>query len=230
MAKIDVFNLKREKVGELELADEVFATRSQRAALLRGREGAARLAPPGTAARQGAQRGRGLDEEDLQAEGHGPRASRLDPRADVRRRRSGAPAAPARLELPSAAPGAHRRAPERAVEVRARRAASSSSTSFELDEIKTKGLLARARARSRRQEGRWSSTARTTRTSSSRSATAAITSSCRPKASTSTTSSATTRSIVSKDAAKALEARCLRTEAASMAEPDANPSSAARSS
>ena len=26
MAKIDVFNLKREKVGELTLADEVFAT------------------------------------------------------------------------------------------------------------------------------------------------------------------------------------------------------------
>ena len=25
MAKVDVFNLKREKVGELELADEVFA-------------------------------------------------------------------------------------------------------------------------------------------------------------------------------------------------------------
>ncbi len=43
MATFDVFNMKREKVGSIDLADEVFGDRGQGAPLLRGREGAARV-------------------------------------------------------------------------------------------------------------------------------------------------------------------------------------------
>ena len=68
--------------------------RGQGAPLLRSGEGAARVAarraprPPKSASAVS-----GSTQEALQAEGHRPRASRLDPRADLRRRRPGAPAA-----------------------------------------------------------------------------------------------------------------------------------------
>ena len=194
MATVDVFNLKREKVGSLDLADEVFGAEVKEQLFYEVVKAQLASRAQGTAAAKERSRGQRLDEEALQAEGHRARASRLDPRADLRRRRSGAPAAPARLELPSAAPGAPRRA-------HAARSRSSRKEGrlivvdrFELAEIKTKGSLERARRRSRPRRRRSSSTPRTTRTSSSRSATARATSSCRPKASTSTTSSATTRS------------------------------------
>ncbi len=44
MATIDVYNLKREKVGSIDLADEVFGAEVQGAPLLRSGEGAARVA------------------------------------------------------------------------------------------------------------------------------------------------------------------------------------------
>ena len=44
MATFDVFNMKREKVGSIDLADEVFGAEVQGAPLLRGRQGAARVA------------------------------------------------------------------------------------------------------------------------------------------------------------------------------------------
>ena len=71
------------------------AHRSQRAPLLRGREGAARLAARGHHATKDRSAVAGLDEEALQAEGHRQRAPRHHPRADLRRRRQGPRAAAA---------------------------------------------------------------------------------------------------------------------------------------
>ncbi len=70
MAKVDVFNLKREKVGEVELADEVFAAEVKEqlfhevvvAQLASRRRGHPR--------HQGAVCSRGHQSQDLQAEGH----------------------------------------------------------------------------------------------------------------------------------------------------------------
>ena len=140
MATVDVYNLKREKVGTVNLSDEVFAAEVKehlfyevvKAQLAAG----GRAPPPPKSVPPSA----ASTKEALQAEGHRPRASRLDPRADLRRRRSGPPAASAGLELPSAAQGA----------LGALRAALSKFPKegrlvivdrFELAEIKTKRLL-----------------------------------------------------------------------------------------
>ena len=53
MAKVNVYNLKREKVGSVDLADDVFGAEVNEAAALRRGEGAARFAPPGTAKTKG---------------------------------------------------------------------------------------------------------------------------------------------------------------------------------
>ena len=129
MATFDVFNMKREKVGSIELADEVFGAEVQ-ASTSSTRWSRRSSRPSGRARSAGEEpfRRQRQHEEDLQAEGHGPRASRLDPRADLRRRRPGAPAAPARLELRAAAPRARRCAHERPVEVRQGGPPRSSST------------------------------------------------------------------------------------------------------
>ena len=79
-------------------------------------------------------------EEALQAEGHRARAPRLDPRPHLRRRRQGPPAAPAGLELPAAAPGA-RAALKTALSKFAKEGRLLVVDSFELAEIKTKELL-----------------------------------------------------------------------------------------
>ena len=182
MATFDVFNMKREKVGSIDLADEVFGDRGEGAPLLRGREGAARVQAAGHGGREEPLGGQRQHEEALQAEGHRPRASRLDPRARLRRRRPGPPAAPARLELPArrarCALGAltsalsqvrQGGAPRRGRPLRARR-------------DQDQGARRGARRRSRPQKKTLVVDAPTTRTSTSRSATARSTSSCRPRA------------------------------------------------
>ncbi len=170
--------------------------RGQGAPLLRGREGAARVAAPGHARRA-----------------RTARRSAAAPRSSTSRR---APAA--RVTARSARPiyvgggQAHpprprdwryrpprqvraRRAHERALASSARKAASLVVDRFELAEIKTKAPRSRRSARSRPTgEDARRRLRRATRSSSSRSATARTTSSCRPRASTSTTSSATTPS------------------------------------
>ena len=76
--QIDIFNMQREKVGSIDLADDVFGAEGQGAPLLRGREGAARAKRAGhPGGEERAQRCSGSTQEALQAEGHGPRAPGL---------------------------------------------------------------------------------------------------------------------------------------------------------
>ena len=96
MATIDIHNLSGEKVGTLDLADEIFgavnedllweAVKHYRAAAARGhachQEPLARLR---------------IGQEAVEAEGHGPGAYRLDPVAAVAAWRHGARAAAAHL-------------------------------------------------------------------------------------------------------------------------------------
>ena len=185
--------------------------RGEGAALLRGGEGAARVAARRHGQDARARRGPRLDAEALQAEGHRPRASRLDPRA-------AATSAAARRTRPQ--PRRLARTARRARCASARSAARSRSSSrkgrlivvdsFELAEIKTKALAGvlddaagRTKAAGRRRQG--NENLRLSIRNLPK-----ITSSCRPRASTSTTCSATTHLVLSKDAAKALEARCLK--------------------
>ena len=211
MAKVDVFNLKREKVGELDLADDVFGAEvkehlfyevvkaqlaSRRAGTTAAKE---RSAVSGSHARRSTSR-------------RAP-AARVTARSARRIFVGGGqahPPQPARLELPPAAPGAHRRAQERALAVRqgrpphrrrqhrARRDQDEGARSARSARCKTQQEDARRRRQGQREPAPLDpQPARTT-------------SSCRPRASTSTTSSATTTSSSRKDAAKALEARCLK--------------------
>src|SRR3954471_14326990 len=119
MAKIDVFNLKREKVGDLDLADEVFATEikehmfqevvvaqlaSRRAGTKAAKE---RSAVSGSSKKISKQTGTG------QAR-HGPAPPPLSAGAVLRRLCRPSPAEAARFLLSPAAPGAHRRSAQRA--------------------------------------------------------------------------------------------------------------------
>ena len=151
MATFDVFNLKREKVGSIDLADEVFGAEVQGAPLLRGREGAARVASAqGTAGRQEPLRGQRQHEEALQAEGHRPRASRLDPRAAS----TSAAARPTRRARATGATARRARCASARSRARSRSKFAKEGRlivvdSFELAEIKTKALARGARRRSR---------------------------------------------------------------------------------
>ncbi len=101
--KVDVYNLKREKVGELELADEVFGTEVKEHLLHEVVDGAARQrGAPAPTPRKERSAVRGSNKKIYRQKGTGRRASRRDPRADLRRRRARTPAEAAGLELPSA--------------------------------------------------------------------------------------------------------------------------------
>ena len=95
MATIDVYNMKREKVGSVELADEVFATEVKEHLFYEVVKAQLASRRQGTPCAKNRSAVSGSTQETLQAEGHGTRASRLDPRAGLRRRRSRAPAASA---------------------------------------------------------------------------------------------------------------------------------------
>ena len=81
MAKVDVYNLKREKVGSVDLADEVFGAEVKEQLFYEVVKAQLASRRAGTHGRQRAVGGRRLEQEALQAEGHRPRSSRLDPRA-----------------------------------------------------------------------------------------------------------------------------------------------------
>ena len=209
MAKVDVFNLKREKVGELDLADDVFGAEVKEHLLyevVKAQLASRRARHRG---RQGALGGQRLDARSSTSRRAPAARARARSARRTRRRRSGARARAARLTLPPAAQGAHRRAQERALAVRSRRVASSWSTASSSPRSRPRRSLGVLDDAAGRQEG-----ARRRRQGEREPAAldpqpAKITSSCRPRASTSTTSSATTTWSSRKDAAKALEARCL---------------------
>ena len=167
MAKIDVVNLEGKKVGALDLADAVFGAEVKEHLLYEVVKAQLASRRAGTARRpRSARRGPRRRQEALQAEGHRPRAPGLDPRAALRRRRQGASArsrATTRTGRRARCASARSRARSRCAP---RRGRSSSSTSFELAEIKTKALAGVARRRSRPPRRRWSSTRRRTTTSS----------------------------------------------------------------
>ena len=104
MAKVKVYNLQREKRRRDRTRRRRLRRRGQRSTPLRGasRRSSPRVAPARPRPRA-APRSRGSTPQALQAEGHRPRASGLDPRAAVRRRRQGARPAAAQLRVPSAA-------------------------------------------------------------------------------------------------------------------------------
>ena len=199
MATIDVYNMKREKVGSVELADEVFGTEVKEHLFYEVVKAQLASRRQGTAGGEEALRRLRQHQEALQAEGHGPRASRLDPRADVRRRRSW----PTRRARVTGATARRSRCASARSGARSRCSHKEGRLvvvdRLELAEIKTKGLVAalgtlqkirrtdeeeRARRRQRGNE----------KLRALASGTARTTSSCRRRGSTSTTSSGTTRS------------------------------------
>ena len=103
MPTVDVVDLNNQKVGEVELADEVFGAEVNEALLYE----AVRQLPGGPARGhaqdQGAQRSRRFGQEAVEAEGHGPGAHGFGPVADLAPRRHGARAGAARLQLQAAA-------------------------------------------------------------------------------------------------------------------------------
>ena len=194
MATIDVFNLKREKVGTVDLADEVFAAEVKEHLFYEVVK--AQLASRASGHRGGEEPlgGLRLDEEALQAEGHRQRAPRLI-RAPIYVGGGQAhPPRPRDWSLPSAAPGAHRRAPQRALEVRRRKAASSSSTASSSPRSRPRALLT---ALAHAQDGQEDARRRRGGEREPPPLDPQLRGSpvpARPRASTSTTSSATTRS------------------------------------
>ena len=110
MPSVDIVDLNNEKVGSLELADEVFGAEVNEALLYE----AVRHYQAGDAARhaqdQDAPRSVRLRQEAVEAEGHRPRAHGFDPVAAVAARRHGARTATARLQLQTAAQDAAGRA------------------------------------------------------------------------------------------------------------------------
>ena len=103
MPTVDVVDLNNQKVGEVELADDVFGAEVNEALLYE----AVRQYQAGNARRhaqdQGAQRSGRLRQEAVEAEGHGPRARGFGAVADLAPRRHGPRAAAARLQLQAAA-------------------------------------------------------------------------------------------------------------------------------
>ena len=110
MPTVDVVDLNNQKVGEVELADEVFGAEVNEALLYEAvrqfQAGNAR----GHAQDQGAQRSGRLRQEAVEAEGHRPGACRFGAVADLAPRRHGPRAAAARLQLQAAAQDAAGRA------------------------------------------------------------------------------------------------------------------------
>ena len=158
MATFDVFNMKREKVGSIDLADEVFGTEVRehlfyevvKAQLASKRQGTQcaknRSAVSGSTKKLYKQKGTG-------------RARHGSIRAPVFvGRRPGAPAAPARLELRAPAPRARARAHLGPVEVRQGGAPRSWSTASSSARSRRRSSSRRSHALKADSARRWSST------------------------------------------------------------------------
>ena len=141
MATIDIHNLSGEKVGTLELADEVFGAVNED--LLWEAVKHYRAGATGRHARhQEQEAGLRLGQEALEAEGHGPRAHRFDPVATVAAWRHGARTATALLRLRvSRARSCWARCVRRWREVGRRQA--DGGEAFEVKEPKTKSSARR---------------------------------------------------------------------------------------
>ncbi len=141
MATLDVFNLKREKVGSIDLADEVFASEVKEHLFYEVVKAQLASRRAGTAGSKNRSAVAGSTKKSHQAEGHRRRAPRYHPCADLRRwavRRTG----PARVTGRTGRP--------RQVRIGALRSALSKFNkegrlvvvdSFTLSEIKIKGVL-----------------------------------------------------------------------------------------
>ena len=90
MPTVDVVDLNNQKVGELELADEVFAAEINEALLYEAVRHYQAGERSGTREDQDAARSGRLGQEAVEAEGHGPGAHGLDPVAAVAAWRHGA--------------------------------------------------------------------------------------------------------------------------------------------
>ena len=118
MAKFDVVDLDLKKVAEIELSDEVFAAEPNEHLFYEVAKMQQINRRRGTVGGEEHLAGLRRRQEALEAEGHRPRPSGLDPRLALGRRRQGdGPQAP-RLLLPSAPQGPPRRAPRGAVAAR----------------------------------------------------------------------------------------------------------------
>ena len=104
MPTVDVVDLNNQKVGEVELADDVFGAEVNEVAAVRSGAAVSRraCAPARTTTKVRA-RSRGLGQEAVEAEGHGPGARGFGAVADLAPRRHGPRTATARLQLQAAA-------------------------------------------------------------------------------------------------------------------------------
>ena len=211
MATFDVFNMKREKVGSIDLADEVFGAEVKEHLFYEVVKAQLASQAAGHARRQEPLGGQRQHQEALQAEGHRPRATRLDPRPASTSAAARPTRRAPRLVLRAPAPVRAQRALERALEVRQGRPPPRRRplrARRDQDEAPARG----ARRPQGPGAGRSSSTRSTTRSSSSRSATARVTSFCRPRGVNVYDLLRHDTLILSKDAAKTLEERCLEAE------------------
>ena len=103
MAKINVVDLGGKKVGEFELLDEVFSGEINDGAAVGVGEALPRRAAPGHGVDQDPRPGFGRRPQAVEAEGHRPRANRVDPQPAVARRRYGprTEAAQLRVRVPA---------------------------------------------------------------------------------------------------------------------------------
>ena len=182
MATVDVFNLKREKVGTVDLADEVFATEVKEHLfyeVVKAQLASQRARAPPAAKNRSAVAGS---------------TKKLYKQKGTGRARHGSIRAPIYVGGGQAHPPRPRDwsyRPPRQVRIGALRSALSKFDKegrlvvvdrFELSEIKTKGVLSALATLKTDEEDARRRRRRRTRTSASRSATARITSSCPPRA------------------------------------------------
>ena len=204
--KLPVYNLKREVGRRDRSLRRGVRRRGEGAPLLRGGQGAARLPARGHQGHQGALRRLRLEQEALPAEGHRPRPPGLDPRAAPLGRRHGPRARAEGLVVPPAAQGAPGRAQERALALReGGPAPRARHARARRDQDQARSRRRSARSRPTRRAS--SSTRRATTSSSRASGTSRTTSSCPPEGVNVYDLLRHDHLIVSKAAARALEAR-----------------------
>ena len=214
MARSTSTTSQAKKVGELDLADDVFGAEVKEHLLYEvvkaQRAARARRHAHDQEARRGARR----RQEAVQAEGHRPRASGLDPR----RRTSSAAArriGPQPRDYAYRPPqqGARRRAAQRRCRCARKRRTLIVVDGFELDDDQDQAARRRPRRRCRRRSSRSSSTTRATTTCAVGRAT------CRSRPVPAARGLNVydllrhDHLVISADAAKALEARCLEQQA-----------------
>ena len=97
MATFDVFNMKREKVGSIDLADEVFGTEVREHLFYEVVKAQLASKRQGTQCAKNRSAVSGSTKKLYKQKGTGRARHGSNPRADLRRRRQGASAAPPRL-------------------------------------------------------------------------------------------------------------------------------------